>query len=227
VVEFLGRSDRQVKIRGHRIELGEIEFALDRLPSVRESVVVAAQHGPDDVRLIAYVVPTSAGFDPVAARHDLQLQLPASSLPARIVPLDVLPLTANGKIDVRALPAPSATTAVTTAARTLEPSTDLEREIAAIWRDVLGLEDVGMSDNFFDIGGHSLLMVQVHARLAKLVEHDVPLLRLLEHPTVASLAAHLSAAEPAGAALAESRERAHRQRNSRRVPAQVRRGGNP
>jgi hypothetical protein len=134
-------------------------------------------------------------------------------VPAVFVTLPELPLTSNGKIDVRALPA---TVAAGPAGRSgAVPSSELERQIAGVWSEVLGVGEVGLYDNFFDIGGHSLLMVQVHSRLRDLLEGELPLIKLLEHPSVGSLAAYLAATTPQ-ASFRATEDRATRQRESRR-----------
>jgi natural product biosynthesis luciferase-like monooxygenase protein len=214
MVEFLGRTDRQVKIQGHRIELGDIEDALQRIPEVAEAVVVPVASAAGETRLAAYLV-TAAGAQPSQAElaQRLRSELPASLVPAVFVTLPELPLTSNGKIDVRALPK---TIAAGPAGRSgAAPSSELERQIAGVWSEVLGVDEIGLYDNFFDIGGHSLLMVQVHSRLRDLLEGELPLIKLLEHPSVGSLAAYLVAATPQ-ASFRSTEDRAVRQRESRR-----------
>ena len=177
--------------------MGEIEAALGRLPDVREAVVLAREDSPGDTRLVAYVVSKAGATpDPVALRVRLKRELPQYMVPSAIVPLDALPLTAHGKVDRKALPAPSATDRLATAAgEFVAPRTPDEGTLAAIWATVLGLEvgAVGVHDDFFDLGGHSLLATQVASRVRDAFGVEVPLRGLFESPTVAGLAALLEA----------------------------------
>jgi aryl carrier-like protein len=188
-LEFLGRLDAQVKVRGYRVELGEIEAVLARHPGVAESVVVV-RGSPRDVALAAYWVPRA---DPAPTgeelRRFLRQHLPGYMVPAVFVRLEALPLTTSGKVDHGALPDPTPDRQDPQAAA-VAPRSGAEEAIAAVWREVLGLEDVGVRDNFFDRGGHSLRMVQVHRRLLELAP-GLTLLELFEYPTIESLAAHL------------------------------------
>ncbi|WP_399920124.1 amino acid adenylation domain-containing protein [Streptomyces kanamyceticus] len=206
-IEFIGRVDEQVKLRGHRIEPGEIAAALRRHEQIRDAHVLVRQaaSGP---QLVAYVVhDTTDAVVPVTPRElraYVAESLPAYMVPSSVVPLAELPLTLNGKVDVRGLPAPD-TAAEPPAPRSPRPGPEaaapdtraLARDIAAIWCDVLGLAHVDPHDTFFDLGGHSLLLTQVHHRLAADLGIDVPLMTLFEFTTVASLAAHLGAPPPA------------------------------
>ncbi|MDB5883556.1 MAG: MelG protein (non-ribosomal peptide synthetase)-like protein [Ramlibacter sp.] len=188
-LEFLGRIDHQVKIRGHRIELGEIESALARQAGVRQAVVVAREDASGDKRLAAYVTAhTGRVLDPVQLRSALAQELPEPMVPATVSVLPVLPLTPNGKVDRRALPEPQAGLVIKLAAA---PQSQLEKTIASIWQEVLGLPQVGMSDNFFDLGGHSLLVVQVQRRLREACGHEVSITDMFRLPTIRALAAHL------------------------------------
>ncbi|HEX9668979.1 MAG TPA: beta-ketoacyl synthase N-terminal-like domain-containing protein, partial [Thermoanaerobaculia bacterium] len=217
-LEFLGRRDTQVKVRGFRIELGEIETVLAAHPGVREAVVLAREASAGDRRLVAYFIPEGGGAPDVAAlRRHLQAKLPDYMLPAAYVPLAAWPLSATGKLDRKALPpsftapapappAPAAATA--TPAAPAGRRGEVERGLAALWREVIGIEQVGPDDNFFELGGHSLLLARVHARLPELVGRTVPMIDLFKHPTVASLAAHLATSDgaaPGPAAAAEPR----------------------
>ncbi|QSQ25697.1 LLM class flavin-dependent oxidoreductase [Pyxidicoccus parkwayensis] len=210
-VEFLGRVDHQLKVRGFRIEAGEIEAALTAQPSVREAVVVAREDVPGDVRLVAYVVPRPAmTIEPDALRDAVARRLPEYMVPSVVVELPVLPLTPNGKVDRKALPAPTATRA--TRAAYVAPEGPLEERIAEVWRKVLRVDQVGVHDNFFDLGGHSLLLVQAHAQLKPVLGQELPLLKLLEHPTISALA-RLARQEPAAAQASfdAAQDRAKRQ----------------
>nr|QEO74623.1 condensation domain-containing protein [uncultured bacterium] len=185
-IEFMGRVDYQVKVRGHRIEPGEIEAALLAHGAVREAVVAARADVAGGVRLVAYVM-TDGAVATAELRHSLRQLLPDYMIPSAFVALDALPLLPSGKIDRRRLPAPEETRAEA-GADYVAPQTDLERTIAGVWREVLGLERVGTNDNFFDLGGHSLAMAQVHARLREVLETDVVVVELFKYPTVGSLA---------------------------------------
>jgi len=206
-IEFLGRIDHQVKIRGFRIELGEIESTLARHSAVREAVVVAREDSPGDKRLVAYVVPQEGQTPPTLGelRAFLKQQLPEYMLPAVFVTLAALPLTPNGKIDRRALPAPDGERPDLERPY-LAPRTPVEQALAAIWAEVLGLEQVGVEDNFFELGGDSILSIQIVARAAQAGVHLTPK-NLFEHQTVGELAAHTTsrptARIDAGAALGE------------------------
>ncbi len=214
LLELRGRADRQVKVRGVRLELDELEAHLCEHPAVREAAVVLSGPAAEE-RLAAYVAPRAAQeVSAEALRAFLQERVTAAMVPSFFVVLADLPRTPNGKLDRRALPAPTGERPESAAF--VAPRSPFERQIAAIWCGVLGRERVGVDDNFFDLGGHSLLMAQVHGRLREVLARDLPLVKLLEHPTVGSLARYLRRAEPAGAALDESRERARRQQEGRR-----------
>lgn len=187
-IEFLGRIDDQVKIRGFRIELGEIESVLAQNPAVRQAIVVVRQDSPGEKRLVAYVVPhaeqTLTTTDLLSL---LKSKLPEYMLPSAFVFLDALPLTPNGKVDRRALPEPGAERAELKEAY-VAPRTAVQKKLADIWTEVLKLERLGIHDNFFDIGGHSLKATQVMSRVRAVFEMDVPLRTLFEKPTVEELA---------------------------------------
>ena len=163
----LGRMDHQVKIRGFRIELGEIETVLRTHPAVREAIIADRDAGPSDTRLVAYVI-YARGHEPTTSemRGYLRLQLPDYMVPSLIVTLDSLPLTPNGKIDRNALPNPFAGVSLLSSAND-EPAPGKEELIAGIWRELLKIDRVGPNDNFFDIGGHSLLALRVVAQIEK------------------------------------------------------------
>nr|WP_268879070.1 non-ribosomal peptide synthetase [Albitalea terrae] len=182
-MEYLGRNDFQVKLRGFRIELGEIEARLSQHPQVREAVVIAREDSPGDKRLVAYVVGDAAQAQ--ALREHLAAALPDHMVPAAYVQLDAIPLTPNGKVDRKALPAPDGTAYV---ARGYEaPQGEVEAVLAQIWAEVLKLDRVGRHDNFFELGGHSLLAVTVLERMRRAgLQADVR--RLFDSPTIAALA---------------------------------------
>jgi amino acid adenylation domain-containing protein len=190
-IEFIGRNDGQVKLRGFRIELGEIEAALRTHRGVADVTVVLREDGSDR-RLVAYVV--GHGDDTLAwdaLRAHLRVTLPPYMTPAAFVQMDALPVNANGKIDRRALPPPAAER-LTTNATYVAPNSAIEEQITAIWKQLLELDRIGIEDNFFDLGGHSLLLIRVHARITEVLNRNLPIVDLFEFPTVASLAAHLS-----------------------------------
>jgi amino acid adenylation domain-containing protein/non-ribosomal peptide synthase protein (TIGR01720 family) len=191
-IDFLGRLDNQLKVRGIRIEPGEIEAALCTFPAVSEAVVCASEGTDRDRRLVAYVVPRP-GEEIVFSdlRSYLKQKLPQHMLPAIFELVDHLPLSPSGKIDRRALPAPgNSRSGPQTGDRS--PATEMERSIADIWRALLGVEQVGIEDNFFDVGGNSLLMVRVYNRLKESLDQPLTLVDLFRYPTIASLAAHLN-----------------------------------
>ncbi len=191
-VLFLGRADQQVKIRGFRIELGEVVAHLGEAPGVREAVVLARGDGALGQRLAAYVVSEPGSPPrPEALRRHLRRRLPAYMVPATWVFLDSLPLTPNRKLDRRALLAIDDRTREDSVPRGETPDTDTERTIAAIVQEVLRLDRVGVEENFFDLGGNSLLLVQVHARLEEAFGRELAVVDLFNHPTVRTLASFL------------------------------------
>ena len=204
-LEFFGRADHLVKIRGNRVELGEVETVLGRQESVVECAVVVR---PDDKthepRLVAYVV-TSRALPAARLREHVAAQLPAFMVPSLFVFLDALPRTSTHKIDRPALPAPPPPRPELEAGW-VGPAAGRERLIAEIWQEVLGLEKVGANDHFFDLGGHSLLLVRVQGQLERALGRPVPLVALLRHPTVGALARWLSQETPAPPASMEQHQ---------------------
>ncbi|MEH0844049.1 amino acid adenylation domain-containing protein [Micromonospora sp. CPCC 205711] len=189
VIEFLGRIDHQVKLRGLRIELGEIESALREQPDVAEAAVVVREDTPGDKRLTAYLVGTA---EHAALKAALKQTLPEYMVPAAFVTLDALPLTPNGKLDRRALPAPVVTREASVAL--VAPRDDTERLLAGIWSEVLGVATLGIDDDFFDLGGHSMLATQVVAKIRR-AEHGgraVGVMDLFQQRTIRELAAFMS-----------------------------------
>jgi amino acid adenylation domain-containing protein len=191
-LEFRGRMDQQVKLRGHRVELGEIEAVLEQHSSTREVVVVARDDGDAGKRLVAYVVPegTASAKD---LRSHLREHLPEYMLPSVFVFLEKLPLTANGKVDRRALPKPTNTREQFDDGF-VAPRTEVEKLLAAIWCELLQLDEVGIYDNFFDLGGHSLLATQVISRIRHRFNVDLPLSSLFEAPQIATLSEQVESA---------------------------------
>jgi natural product biosynthesis luciferase-like monooxygenase protein len=235
-LDFLGRTDHQVKIRGHRIELGEIEARLASAPGVREAVVLAREDTPGDTRLVGYVTAGAPVEEAALAAH-VAAALPAHMVPSRVVVLEAMPLTPNRKIDRGALPAPGAPArpAGAEAAAAEAPEGEVAGTIAEIWARVLGVGHVGASDNFFELGGHSLLAVQAHREIrqalgtAKLTITDI-----FRFPVLSQLAAHLDErpaapgpeAEPAAAAPVSGRAEARAEAMARRRALRAgRRGG--
>ncbi|MFL6286495.1 MAG: amino acid adenylation domain-containing protein, partial [Pyrinomonadaceae bacterium] len=191
-LEFLGRIDHQVKVRGFRIELGEIEAVLGRHPSVRVAVVLVREDAHTQARLAAYVVAEPGRkISEEELRGYLKERLPDYMVPSAFVTLDELPLTPNGKVDRKALPEPE-WTGSDAAGGYVEPRNPLEEVLADIWAEVLDLEQVGAHDNFFEIGGHSLLAMMVASRVLEVLQVEMPLRLMFEEPTVAGLAAALA-----------------------------------
>ncbi|MBF9029166.1 LLM class flavin-dependent oxidoreductase [Rhodobacterales bacterium HKCCE3408] len=220
-ISFLGRMDGQVKIRGHRIELGEIEAALAARAGVRGAVVRAVEMGAGDTRLVGYVTPDGQGGrpDPAALRAELKDILPEIMVPSAITVLDRFPMTPNGKIDRKSLPdafAPDLSDAET------ETEDATEARIAEIWGAALGLRSVPLTANFFDLGGHSLLVVQVQRQLKDALGRDIAITDMFRFPTVRSLAAHLgsggtdSGNQPSAASRGAARAAARLKRMGRR-----------
>ncbi|HKE58548.1 MAG TPA: amino acid adenylation domain-containing protein [Pyrinomonadaceae bacterium] len=191
-IEFLGRIDQQVKLRGFRIELGEIEAVLAEHDSVQEVVIDAREDEPGQKRLVAYVVgKAGATVSTSELRELLKQKLPQHMIPAAIVVLDKLPLTPNSKLDRKALPAPEMLNEEVGAAF-VAPASEVETAIAAVWSEVLKLDRVGRHDNFFDLGGHSLLIAKVHGKLVTATGTKLSFVDLFKYPTVSSLAAYIS-----------------------------------
>jgi amino acid adenylation domain-containing protein/FkbH-like protein len=190
-IEYLGRIDQQVKIRGFRIELGEIETVLTSHQDVRESVVIVGEDESGDKRLIAYLVPQNGQGPAIGElRTFLKERMPEYMVPSAFVTLEKMPLTSNGKIDRRALPEPETVRSVEENGF-IAPRTPLEEEVAAAWKQILGLEQIGVKDNFFEIGGHSLMATRVIILLRANLGVNLSLRLLFENPTVESMASVL------------------------------------
>ena len=244
-LEYLGRLDHQVKLRGFRIELGEIEAVLTQHPDVKQAVVVLREDNTSEPQLVAYIVlnfelsilnselqtPNSPTPPIPSSPHSLPQvlspHLPTYMVPTQFVVLDALPLTPNGKVDRNALPTPESSLQPEPLAL---PRTQVEKAIAAIWQSVLGQEQVGLHDNFFDLGGHSLLMVRVHGQLQQQAV-EIPLVDLFRYPTVNTLAAHLRSRSSAGPVsdrapeLAAGKQRLQQRRQQRQRQPQQPAGG--
>jgi amino acid adenylation domain-containing protein len=212
-LEYLGRADQQVKIRGFRVELGEIQSALTRQPSVREAFVVAKESCDGEKILVAYLVPSSGqvpGIDKL--RRDLQANLPSYMVPSHFVFLDQLPLTSNGKVDRAALPATSVRRSNMEQPFSA-PRTELERKIARIYEEVLNLDNVGIDDDFFDLGGNSLRLAGAHTQVERVIGRNFSVTDMFVHTTVRKLAASFDHALNQGPGK-ELLNRAKRQRQS-------------
>lgn len=212
LLEFRGRRDNQVKIAGHRIEPGEIEVALSHHPAVRQSVVVTRTDGGYDKRLVAYVVATTT-HESLAEelRAFLAISLPSYMVPARILLQETLPLSLNGKIDRDALPALQPVRSGLDSSASAS-SAGLEGLISQVWKRILNMESLGHNDNFFDLGGDSLKLIEAHAEIQKLVGREVSINDLFEYTTIQSLARYLGQAGTPEPAFASADERAARQR---------------
>ena len=207
-IEFLGRIDRQVKLRGRRIEVGEIEFVLNQHPKIRQCVVFTdaeargkqrREQSPNgaiddleqEMRLLAYIVPfEQPSLQITELRSFLKHKLPDHMIPSTFISVEALPLTANGKIDINALPRPNLSRPELDHVY-VEPKTEIEELVAQVWRDVLKLEKVGGADNFFELGGHSLLAVQIVSRLRGVFDREIPLRALFEAPTLAAFSSEI------------------------------------
>ncbi len=191
-LQYLGRLDHQIKIRGHRIELGEVEACLESFEDVRQAVVVAREVTTGDSRLVAYVV-QDGGIElaPEELRSALRERLPEVFVPSFFVSLEAMPLTPNGKVDRSALPDPPQLRRDLTGS-SAAPASALEDLLAKLWAQVLGVEGIGRDDNFFDLGGHSLLVAKVHAQLLEELETDLTIVELFRFPTIRTLAQRLS-----------------------------------
>jgi acyl-coenzyme A synthetase/AMP-(fatty) acid ligase/acyl carrier protein len=189
-IQLLGRADQQIKLRGHRIELGEIEAALERHPFVQQAIV--SVNGKDaDRRLVAYLRLAAGSVESEALRGWLLERLPEYMVPGIYVTIEEFPLTPNGKVDRKRLPTPDGQLRERNAPA-VAPRNPTEQRVAAIWSEFLETEAVGMRENFFDLGGHSLLLVRVHARLRDEFAASISITDLFRFTTVESLAAHLS-----------------------------------
>jgi amino acid adenylation domain-containing protein len=224
-IQFLGRIDHQVKIRGMRLELGEVESVLGKHPDVKESVVLTHELIPGEKSLVAYIVSKNGA---VVSKGEVQTflreRLPEYMVPAAVVSLNALPLMPNGKVNRSELPAPEdLRTGLETSY--VAPQTEVERAIAAVWRKVFNVDKVGIHSNFFDLGGSSLLLAQVHTKLRAALNRELPMIELFKHPTIHSLAEHLGEADNAqplsdpGRVQAETRKKVRRDR--RRLGASI------
>ncbi|MEH2308021.1 non-ribosomal peptide synthetase [Nostoc sp.] len=220
-IEFIGRVDQQVKIRGFRVELGEIESVLCQHPQVQQAVV-SVREDNSNKSLIAYVVSKQTQTLNVSElQRFLREKLPEYMMPSAFIMLKALPLTSNGKINRNALPESNGDRPEL-AANYEPPQTEVEQSIADIWQQILHVEKVGIHDNFFDIGGHSLLLVQAHAKLREIFHTDISVVNLFEYPTINSLAKYLTRKQIKISSFEESTQRAQSRTASRQSRAQYR-----
>jgi acyl carrier protein len=211
-IEFLGRIDSQIKINGQRIELGEIESHLVSYPGVKQAVVSVIQQGSQK-RLAAYLV---SDEDRVLSAQELRVylerHLPHYMVPLHFITLDSLPLNANGKVDRSALPGPDLVAPDNPAAGASVSANDLEDLIMDVWRKVLTIKRVGRDDNFFDLGGDSISLVQAHSELQRYLNRTLPITDLFEFPSVRTLRDHLERQSPHKLVVSEMEQRANKQR---------------
>ncbi|MCB9420437.1 MAG: amino acid adenylation domain-containing protein [Ardenticatenaceae bacterium] len=200
-IEYLGRADSQVKIRGFRVELGEIEAALGQHPALRATAVTVHTEKNGHNRLIAYLVPHETVPTTSELRQYLQQKLPHYMIPAVFITLPEMPLSPNGKVDRQALPDPEVLT-LDLARAYIPPQTPQEKLLAALWEQVLHVEQVGIHDNFFELGGHSLLATQIVSRVRKTTQIDLPIRTIFETPTIAELARHIAELQTNGTFIA-------------------------
>ena len=214
-IEYLGRIDHQVKVRGFRIELGEIEAVLSQHPVVQQSVVIVREDIPGNQQLVVYLVHHKEQAPPTASelRHFLKQQLPEYMAPSAFVTLDSLPLTPNGKVDRRALPSPEGLR-TDLAEAYVPPRTELEQMIAMVWQEVLRVEKVGIHDNFFDQGGHSLLVVQVHRKLQEILQRNLLITEMFKYPTISSLVEYLAPKQDEKTPIQQNQKRLEIRRKS-------------
>jgi amino acid adenylation domain-containing protein len=211
VLEFLGRIDDQVKILGYRIEPGEIEAVLRTCEGVKQVCVVPRTESNGSKRLIAYYVASLSGLAPERLREVAAQKLPQHMIPSLFVSLDSFPLSTNGKTDRAAL----AQLEIQTKTAPQEfPQNGVEHTVAELWQRILDVPHVGLDDNFFDLGGDSLLLVAVHSNLQKALHAEIPVTDLFEYTTVRKLAAHLGKKQPSSADLSDAQQRAKRQRDA-------------
>jgi amino acid adenylation domain-containing protein len=221
-LEYLERIDHQVKIRGFRIELGEIEAVLSQHPKVRASVVMVREDEPENKRLVAYaVLQPEQVLTITELRHFLEEKLPKYMVPSAFVMLEALPLTLNGKLDRRSLPAPEALRPELEVAYVM-PQNEVERAIATVWQKTLNVERIGINDNFFDLGGHSLLIVQVHSKLREVLNRDISITDMFKYPTIRALVNYLNQYQSEQSSFEEIYNQANKRLDSRKKRAEFR-----
>jgi acyl carrier protein len=212
-LEYLGRADQQVQIRGFRVEMGEIESVLRDHKTISQVVVLVREVQPGDQRLVAYFVPTPGHSVSISGlRRHIRTMLPEYMIPQYFIELKEIPLTPNGKVDRRALPEPKADRQ--TEESYVEPRSEVEKRIASIWEGLLNIKNVGAHDNFFELGGHSLLLVRMQDSLRKSFGKELPMVEMFRHPTIAALAGFLTQREEKGVSLKRAFDIAEKQRES-------------
>lgn len=213
-IEFLGRLDHQVKVRGFRIELQEIETVLSTHPSVKQNIVVAKRNASGEIQIVAYVSHAeNQSLDAVELRNFLKQKLPEFMIPSVIVILESLPHLPNGKIDRKALVAITETP-TQTKVNQVNPQTEVEKLLATIWQEVLHLESIGIHDNFFDIGGHSLAIIKVQSQLNKFISREISVVDFFKYPTICSFAKFLNQTEAIQKISGKKQERVLQQRKA-------------
>jgi acyl carrier protein len=196
-IEFIGRTDFQVKLRGFRIELGDIESKLLDMPVVKTAVVVLQELKPENKIISAYVVLKENSITSTEKiRRYLSARLPDYMIPAHIMILDELPLNSSGKIDRKALPLPE----FVSHEKLVRPHSSFEKKLLEIWKDTLGLEELGITQNFFDVGGNSLLAVHIVSQIRKRFNIDIEPVHIMEHPNIRALAAFINETDKEDAA---------------------------
>ena len=216
-MEFIDRIDYQVKIRGFRIELGEIETVVKSCANISDAVVIARRMG-GETRIAAYVIPEDSGaYDENALKLCIKNKLPDYMIPAAIVTMKAFPLTSNGKLNRKALPDPESGQQGQTF---VKPGSEIERKLAVIWQEVLQLDQVGINDSFFDLGGHSLGIVQVQGKIKEVFDRDVNVVEMFKYPTIGTLAKFLGDESSSREAIKKSMDRASRQREATKTQQQ-------
>ena len=209
-IEFLGRMDNQVKIRGFRVELGEIEHHLLNHPEIKEAVVLINASLEQEKYLCAYIVPVNSRVNPAELRDYLSTRLPYYMVPGHFVSLENVPLTPSGKID-RQMLLTYKVSAVGSGVEYVAPATSLENLIAEAWKQVLGLEKVGVNHRFFDVGGNSANILQVHHQLTEKMSMNIPVMAMFLNPTVSSLACYLEGKGMNQGEIGDSQHQQHQQ----------------
>ena len=222
-IEFLGRIDSQVKILGYRIEPGEIELALRLHEGIRQVCVVPHVDESGSKRLLAYYIASGKDVSPRSLKQFLAGKIPPYMFPSAFVSMEAFPLSPNGKVDRASLPAPIL--AAEGAASADAPATRLEQIISDLWKRILRLERVGSGDNFFDLGGDSLLLVAVHSNLQKQLQLEIPVTDLFEFTTIRTLAAHLAKSDPTAPSFSDVQQQGNRQRDAFARQRERRNGG--
>jgi amino acid adenylation domain-containing protein len=213
-VDFMGRRDQQVKIRGYRIELEEIEAALHQHPHIKQALVVCRTVHQQDKELAAFLVRGEQQVTSEEVREHLSERLPRYMIPTAIAWIEQLPVTANGKVDRKWMPETESLQRVGQS-QYVEPETEVEQEIAKVWEAVLKVEKVGLYDNFFDLGGHSLLVIQAHSKMREEKKWEISIIDLFNYPTVSQLAKHVRKQEDEEGEKKQGQERGESRRRSR------------